>query len=164
MVASKELLAKKLTSSEFLQRCSYKQKILPHSVIDTSDKFVSLFEDQFDDDEQNKPDVDLNLPSTSADLSTPSSSQSAVTQCACCWYAKPSVLLLPCKHVSACTNCWTMVRQGLSERLQRVGVDFAELEQRSRNDPTFKIPTDQLPKCPYCRAPVETAITDVFIP
>lgn len=160
MTASKELMDKKLSASEFLQRCSYKQKILPNCVIDTTDKYINSMEDD-DDSEADQNEIDLNMPSTS---SSAASSQTAISQCVCCWAAKPSVLLLRCKHVSSCNTCWSIVKQGFIDRLRiEQGIDFLELEKMAGDDPAFKIPAAQLPKCPYCRAPVDKSITDVYI-
>lgn len=171
MIASKELMDKKLSASEFLQRCSFRQKNLPHCVIDTTDKYINSMEDDDSSDGDNNPEADINTPytltSTATNQPSTSSNQNTISQCVCCWFAKPSVLALPCKHVASCNTscCWSIVKQGFVDRLlSEEGIDFFALEKRAREDPEFKIPATHLPKCPYCRAPVETSITDVYIP
>lgn len=163
MTASKELLAKKLTAAEFLQRCTNKGKLLPSCVKDTTEKYIncdSVDDDELDNKDDDNIDDDINLTSTS------SSVQHAKAQCSVCKDLPPAFMFLPCTHVTACKDCWSTIKEMLIERLQAENgedFDYNELEQRAADDPTFSIPQNMLPKCPYCRKPVTTSI-ECYVP
>lgn len=138
MTASKDLLAKKITAYEFLQRCSFRNAVLPSSVMDTTDRFVNDMEDS---DFEESP------------ASQSSTSGSESMHCLICHSAPLSLMALPCFHLSMCDSYWDVIREDFKAELRAHGdvFDYDEFIRDADRVNDFVIPAELLPRCPVCR-------------
>lgn len=124
--ATKELLDGKISASIFLTRVSYAQhKIMPEAA---RELVRTLGDEKAEEEETSVSAVDT------------------ASKCAVCLINTVKILLIPCKHVCVCSDCWSM--------LQQVSRDNRQENPEEEEEITMY--------CPTCRQKVDQFM-EVFV-
>lgn len=149
--ASNDLEAGKINVNIFLNRVSHRNnKLMPETAYNLSESPELNAEDDIQ---------------SQSELSAPlaSSSQGVLNKCLVCMEHPLQILLLPCKHISLCSECWPRIEREEKQRIEELHqVNYSQMEHQASVDQSFEIPIEFLPKCPLCRQGVRNSM-EIFM-
>lgn len=150
--ATNDLETGKINVTIFLNRVSHQNnKLMPEAA-------YQLSELNAEDVTQSQSDQGT----SSTSLLAPSS-QGVSNKCRVCMERSLNILLLPCKHIYLCSECWYQIDQEEKKRIEELHqIDYNQMEHQATVDQSFEFPSEFLPKCPICRQGVLNSV-EIFM-